>query len=208
MGHRLLRSAVPAPRLLLACHRVHLSYVDSILIARGGAFKVTLPYAYRARAPRLDQHGHDVLPGGTGGGVCAARQARGLQHRSGKPVHQPGVHRGTQELRRGHQHGRARCLAATTSSSRGCGARSSTRRSICVPASRSATRGSGWHATSSSTTPAGRTPRLAPRPRMSSTSQRCRRINRQLDGPDSTYRTPIPCSHERGHLSRAVALRE
>ncbi len=77
----------PQPGLVL---RHHLHPDAAGLPVSGGDHGLAQPPG--AVVAAVQHHGCDVLHGGTGGGVGPAWQARDLQHRPGKPIHQPVVH--------------------------------------------------------------------------------------------------------------------
>jgi hypothetical protein len=70
---------------------------------------------------RVDHDGGGFLRRGAGGGLGQTRQAGDLQHRSGQPVHQRGLHRRADERTPSPSAWTARAPGATTCSSSGCG---------------------------------------------------------------------------------------
>lgn len=95
---------------------------------------------------------------------------------------------------------------ATTSSSSGCGSRSSRRRSVCTPTGRSAMPASHSVATSSSTAAADPTARLIDRRRTRSTSPPLPLPRAARPRWQSTHRTGLSCSNEWGLLFHYVSM--
>jgi putative transposase len=89
---------------------------------------------------RVDHDGGGFLRRGAGGSFSETRQAGDIQHRSGQPVHQRGVHRRADRQQDRHQHGWQGRVARQRLRRAHLENRSSTRRFICTPTTASAWR--------------------------------------------------------------------
>ena len=132
---------------------------------------------------------------GDPGGAREVRDARDLQHRSGRAVHQRRVHEGARIPRHPHQlDGRGRW--AITSLSSGSAAASNTRRSTCMPTVRSLRRKRAWASTLTSTTASARIRAWNVSPPMPSTSA-SQRTRRRHDEGESRLPPSWACDRAR-----------
>ena len=82
----------------------------------------------------VEQPDRRLLRRSAGGGDRPLRRAGDHEHRPGQPIHRHRLHRtSSTDTRHPRSAWTARAAGATTCSSSGCGRRSSTRRSICMP---------------------------------------------------------------------------
>ena len=148
-------SLSPAPSLDHAAERGvgdgHHVHPDGarLRVPRGGD---GLGESARAQLARLDHARRSLLHRRRRGGDRALRLPDDHEHRSGRAIHERGLHRRCCSSTASRSAWTARAAGATTSSSSGSGARSSTKKSTCTATNRCPRRRPASRATSRCTT--------------------------------------------------------